>query len=182
MIKLLKKGVKSAFYRLAYSTALIKAMVFARKHKEIAIFDIDNTIADSWPSFLVGYDSERIRLSSIRPFSSMIELVHEYSMSGKAVLFLTARDFHYYSLTKRWLKTYFSCEFALILVSHPREKIKIIGRMKSNIVHYFDDLSYAHESGQVKFYNEEIDALSKMPCVTYVGYDDLLKLQESSNE
>lgn len=169
--------VKSKLYRVFFYFFYVKSLLYAKKNKCIGIFDIDNTIANTWPSFLEGFDDEKIRLLSLSPFQEMVDLVDSYYGSDRGIMFLTARDYRYYFLTKEWLKRHFKYNFSLVLVSSPMEKIKIIKKLRNNEIDFYDDMSYSHELGQVKFYSVEIDEIMKISNVRYFGYEEIIKFQ-----
>ena len=150
--------------------------------KSIAVFDIDNTLADTWPSFLKEYKADGDRLNSLIPFSSMIELIYSYSRLGHHVMFLTARDYRYYFLTKSWLERYVKCGFSLVMVSRPSEKVRILESFSGCNIDFYDDLSHSHETGMVKYYSGDIQDVKNISNVRYFDYEYILKIQVGGND
>jgi len=42
---------------------------------------------------------------------------------------------------------------------------------------FYDDLSFGHESGNIKYYDEIIFRIKEMPNIKYFDYSDILKIQ-----
>jgi hypothetical protein len=140
----------------------------------VYLVDIDNTLADTWPS-LCGevYDNERDRYRSLSVFLGMRKLiVHKRTMAK--VIFISARGYLNYQVTKRWLEScgLEGCE--LILVAKAADKMYYLKTLTSrgNPVVYIDDLSYNHEHGDLKLYHEMILELKDLP-VTYLGLKEI---------
>ena len=161
------------------------------------VVDIDNTIADSWraqtPPYLAQFRSESDRIMSIQPFESMQRLFQDIPPRTR-VIFLSARYYIRYFVTKKWLKKhgFWQAGSALVLVERMRDKAPLLADVLTNIdtktppqylndisrypITFFDDLSYNHEKGAVLFYDDVIETVKKMP-IKYIGYEELLKMQ-----
>lgn len=176
-MKDLIRKIQKKFYKFIFYFFSIKFNLISKKNPKIIIFDLDNTLANTWPSFLEGFESESLRLMSVKPFKNVLELVNSYIESEEKIVFLTARDYRHYFLTKKWLKQYINGPFSLILVSKPDQKVKLLGNNLKNSFVYYDDLSYSHEHGKVKFYSDQIAELMTMSNVKYYGYYEILKIQ-----
>lgn len=148
-----------------------------KNYDSVCIFDIDNTIANTWPSFNKVYKNTNERLLSLEVFSPMIEKVHHYYKTGHQVLFLTARSYRSFYITKKWLKKHGIYKSNLIIVNNPMEKIELIKSLNKSII-YYDDMSYNHENGEVKFYDECIREIDKMKNIKYYGYKEIRQMQE----
>lgn len=170
-------SVKKVLYSGIHCYFCLKAYFSSFRKGSIVVFDIDNTLADTWPSFLKGYKSEGERLKSIPPFPGVVNLVDEYYSSKRQILFLTARDYRYYFLTHSWLKNNINCGFTLLMVSHPQEKIKVLNCLSGCSVDYVDDLTHSHETGEVKYYSDVIEQVKRIPHVKYYDYDFIKRLQ-----
>ena len=96
MLKRIGHYMYSKANKLYFSLKFI--LLVNKEAEKIYIFDIDNTIANTWPSFLQSYETLEERLSSLAVFHKMRE--HILDISSK-VIFLTARP---YNLTFTWLK------------------------------------------------------------------------------
>jgi hypothetical protein len=185
------------------------------------IVDIDNTIADTWrtltPQYLSQFGSESDRMMRIEPFETMQQLFKEIPPRTR-VIFLSARQYIRYSVTKTWLKEhgFWQADSILVLVERMHDKVPLLeGIVKTCfkkkappqyiqhiepqqlsvnneiinnlIMHdsatgkypllYFDDLSYNHEHSEVLFYQEVITAVKQMP-ILYIGYEELLQIQD----
>jgi hypothetical protein len=173
------------------------------------VVDIDNTIADSWrkmtPQYKDAFRSQSDKMMDLAPFPSMQQLFQNVPPRTR-VIFLTARQYIRYFVTKRWLKKhgFEQADSVLVLVERMRDKAPLLENVLKNYfekkgtpqyqsdfdpflmlnnsksttypIVYFDDLSYNHENGEVLFYDDVINAVQKMP-MQYVGYEELLTLQ-----
>ncbi len=180
------------------------------------VVDIDNTIADSWkkmtpeeksgqaPQYKNAFRSQSDKMMDLEPFPSMQRLFHDIPPRTR-IVFLTARQYIRYFVTKRWLKKhgFEQADSVLVLVERMRDKAPLLEAVLKKFIKkgtpqyksafkyfsglnnsesmtypivYFDDLSYNHENGQVIYYEEVIEAVRKMP-IRYIGYDELLKMQ-----
>lgn len=180
---MIMKKIKQYFFLVA-SKIYIYIILFKlsrRKYTRVFIFDIDNTIADTWYSYkLTFYRSNQHRLLSLPIFIKMRRLISIlYKNPNTKVFFLTARSLYDYQTTFQWLKSQgFPLKFSdLFIVNSPKFKIKILSALKNQKlnVYYIDDLSYNHEKGTIKFYNSEIKDITKLVSaekhIKYFGYD-----------
>jgi hypothetical protein len=174
---------------------------FTNDYDAFWVVDIDNTIADSWraqtPQYMAQFRSESDRIMSIQPFESMQRLFQNVPPRTR-VIFLSARYYIRYFVTKKWLKKhgFWQADSVLVLVERMRDKAPLLENVLSKFdkklppqylndfssqitnfpITFFDDLSYNHEKGKVLFYDNVIEAVKKMP-IKYIGYEELLKLQ-----
>lgn len=172
------------------------------------VVDIDNTIADSWkkmtPQYKNVFRSQSDKMMDFDPFPSMQRLFQDIPPRTR-IVFLTARQYIRYSVTKRWLQKhgFLKADSVLVLVERMKDKAilleavlktfeqKVPPQYKSDFyafsdlnnsesmiypIIYFDDLSYNHENGEVLFYEDTIKAVEKMP-IRYIGYAELLTMQ-----
>ncbi|WP_342328502.1 hypothetical protein [Pedobacter sp. FW305-3-2-15-E-R2A2] len=140
----------------------------------VYLVDIDNTLADTWPSLQeLVYDKEQDRYRSLSVFLGMRKLIVCKRKVAK-VIFISARGFLSYRTTRQWLR---SCGLEgcdLILVAHAADKmyyIKTLISMELPVV-YIDDLSYNHEHGDMKLYDELIQEVNGLP-LTYLGIKEI---------
>jgi len=153
-------------------------LILVRRRSWIVIFDIDNTLADSWPTYHMNFASQKERLRQIKPFPRMIQLVQEYYQKGASVFFISARRYRDFWITRQWLIDQKIYNGNLILVNSPEEKLKFLQlASRHGRVDYFDDLSYNHENGQIKFYEACIQQVRLIPNVHYYDYHQIRKLQ-----
>ncbi|MDZ7877829.1 MAG: hypothetical protein U5L45_09175 [Saprospiraceae bacterium] len=178
---------------------------FTNEYDNFWVVDIDNTIADSWrtqtPQYMAQFRSESNRIMSIRPFESMQQFFEDIPPRTR-IIFLSARYYIRYFVTKKWLKKhgFWQTDSVLVLVERMRDKAPLLADVlikfnkntlpeekseqtpqhlrdsgKYSII-FFDDLSYNHEKGKVLFYEDVIEAVKKMP-IKYIGYEELCKMQ-----
>jgi hypothetical protein len=172
--------VKKQFYN-SYKT--IQHFLFDRavktKSKTILLLDIDNTLSDSWPTLNQKWNSETERLLKLKPIESVILYLFEnYSTKDYQWVFLSSRNYFSHYVTINWLKknNMPAGWKNVILVQSPMEKIVLINKYIKRKIVYFDDLSYNHENGEIKFYKEEIELLKLNDNVEYHGYNEIKKI------
>lgn len=165
---------------------------YIKRKKNIYIFDIDNTICDTWKSLprkktknFRYIRNEIKRISLLKIFTKMKEFILMVSSNNRnTIIFLSMRQIYLWNGTFKYLdkNKIINSLFQIFLVSSIDDKYLIISfcrkLTKSNIF-YFDDLSYNHEYGEVKFYNNTIERIKKMD-LKYFGYNELKKFQSSS--
>ena len=142
------------------------------------VVDIDNTIADSWrkmtPQYNGYFRSVSDRMMRFEPFEAMQQLFQDIPPRTR-IVFLTARQYIRYFVTKRWLKKYGfeQPNSVLVLVEKMGDKAPLLASVVQNYFNkkvppqylgnfehkigtmpsdstsypiiYFDDLSYNHE-------------------------------------
>lgn len=169
-VKMLISTLFEWFYRLKF---LFVAYIYK---KRLVIFDIDNTLGDTWPTLNNKFTVEKKRYLSIPIFERVSVLIFDYMSLNKHVLFITARPYKYGVVTREWLNMNGFDMCSLVLVATPQKKILLLKKIKYQ-VDYYDDLSLNHENGEVKFYDDEIKELQGMRNVNYFDYHFLKKLQ-----
>lgn len=154
------------------------------RDKEIYIFDIDNTVANTWPSFLQEYKTLEDRLSSLAVFYNMRNYILNIKYSGSKVFFLTARPYSTYNLTFKWLNDMGLIETKkfLFLVSKPYDKVKMLKQVKNKKIFFYDDMTYNHEQGEIKYYKNEIKQLKKIQNIEYFDVKFINKIIGGYNE
>jgi hypothetical protein len=93
--------------------------------KPLWVVDIDNTIAQTWPSFIEKHKSEAERLLSLPPLEGMCARIRGSVPRTTEVIFLSVRPYWTYFLTRQWLlaqRLPFSVS-NLVLVGTPEEKL-----------------------------------------------------------
>lgn len=148
-------------------------------NRSLYIFDIDNTIGNTYPTLTRQYPSETERLLSIPVFPRMKVLLNNLLTSpSRKVIFLTSRSYLAWNTTYLWLNQngIAVAKSDVIIVSSPAQKTEFIKKIlpRSKPVTFIDDLSYNHENGQVKFYDTEIQLISGL-SLRYVGYKTILR-------
>lgn len=146
--------------------------------KTIVFIDIDNTIADTWPSLNARRSRSKNMHEHLSVHEGMRAFVTKYYLSipNMQVIYLSARKISLFNSTRRWLSKhqFTNHESSLILVSRPKDKLHYLKRAVQNkrSVVYIDDLSYNHEKGAVYFYDNVITQVTEMPIV-YFGFHQI---------
>ena len=125
------------------------------------MLDIDNTLADTWPSYHRRWTSENDRLSSLPALPGMKGAAYDAAVRrGDVVVFLSRRNWWHWPLTRRWLRRNgFSATVAnLVLVTQAADKVNHLRRLteSADTVVYWDDLSHGHEDGRARRYEAVI--------------------------
>ncbi len=175
------------------------------------VVDIDNTIAHTWPKMTPQYEnafrSQSDKMMSFEPFEAMQQLFQDVPPRTR-IVFLTARQYIRYFVTKRWLKKhgFLQTDSVIVLVEYMKDKAPLLEGVVKNYfdkkqapqylgnfepkmgikssesshypIIYFDDLSYNHENCEVLYYADVITAVQKIP-IRYIGYDELLEMQSA---
>lgn len=180
--KIIKQSILM-IYTLFLIIAFIFKFLFLRfKHYEIYIIDIDNTIADTWPTLKIidSYLTEFERYASLRAFNQIKDYMYNTLMiKSKLKLFLSARNILMSKTTENWLinNGYYDKLSNLMLVPNASYKLpflKILILLKYKIV-YIDDLSYNHENLNILFYNKVINFVTNSKQIKYIGYEEIKK-------
>ena len=151
--------------------------LIGNSNKKIYIFDLDNTIANTWVSYHQSYGSNKSRLKNLSVFIGMKNLISSIDKTKYIVIVLTAREYWYYRITKKWLKQNELDVDGLILVSKPSEKVLLLSHVAAEC-EYYDDMSYNHENYDIKYYRDEISDIKKLPNVLYHNYDEIKKINK----
>ena len=118
--------------------------------KKVAVFDLDNTLFDTWPLRRPGQTEDAI-YRDVKPFPRVVELVSSLRSAGHNILFITSRRYRYYPATIRSLMRLFPVATACstILVEKAGHKLFFLRSLLSEkkTVLYYDDLSHNHEHG-----------------------------------
>lgn len=150
----------------------IKSSVTNRK---IAFIDIDNTLADTWPTLVSFKGNHLTRLASLQSFPRMVKMVNSLYEKGWYIILLTHRTLQQRKVTEQWLSKEKILHHQLIITSSPEEKIEVIKQFdNASEIFVIDDLSFGHETGKVQLYQEVIDALNKMKLI----YIDKIKIDQ----
>jgi len=167
----LKQKVKDILsYPIAFYI-LIKAKknICYFKEKRIFLFDIDNTIANSWHSLTLNHwTSENERLKGLAIFLRMKKLLSILqSNKNNKIFFLTARSYFSRATTIEWLTEngILVENSELIITRTAEDKIKIIKALPLNNfkkIYFIDDLSHKHETMHVEMFEKEIRAIEEL--------------------
>lgn len=174
MLKAVIKKILFSFYYKYFKYKFFSAIQNIGT-KKLYIFDLDNTIANTWISYNQSYSSHKSRLDSLSIFIGMKKFISNIDKNNSIVIILTAREYWYYSLTKKWIESNELNINELIVVSKPYEKILLLKEVMINC-EYYDDMSYNHENNHIIFYENEIKAIKSFSNISYYNYDDIKKI------
>jgi hypothetical protein len=141
----------------------------------MAIFDLDNTLLNTYP-FLGETDKEQMYLT-LPAHEGMISIFKQYLSEGKDVVVISARSYRYKGATFKWFNENLQRnDIPIFLVPSASSKLnflKVAVKKREKVI-YFDDLSYNHENGEVKFYENIIEEVRKLDLV-YFDFDFIKK-------
>ena len=101
------------------------------------VVDIDNTIAHTWekmtPQYMAQFSSVSERMMSFAPFPSM-QALFQAIPSRTRIVFLSARQYIRYPVTKRWLKEhgFLQPDSVIVLVENMRDKGPLLQGVLNN--------------------------------------------------
>jgi hypothetical protein len=151
-------------------------------NSDLIVLDIDNTLADTWREL-----DKLSRLCNYGNLPTLPGTIHEIDAkySGKPRIFLSNRNLLTFLTTRKWLmknNLYNRSKDLLILTSSPEQKLYFLRKLDTNnrTVFYYDDLSFNHENGEVKFYEKVIEQVKKMTII-YFDYNHILKLNSNDH-
>ena len=157
---------------------IIFRIVVHKTKNSIYFIDIDNTLADTWRSFLYYPSNSKERIKTLSIFVGMLNYVRKIMRSNR-VVFLTSRGSRYYCITYNWLKNSGLPINILnvILVDSPHAKLKYLTDTVNKVdrIVLIDDMSYNQENCQIKFHNELVKKILSLP-IEYIGYDDIQEI------
>lgn len=142
---------------------------------KVYLVDIDNTLAHTWPSLQhYVYRNEQQRYASLPIFIGMRNFILDKIRHRHRVVFISARSYLSYFTTCKWL---ISCGISaneVILVPGANLKLFYIRYLISRgiSVVYIDDLSYNHEHGEMKLYDDLIMEVSGL-SIDYFGIREI---------
>lgn len=135
------------------------------------LFDIDNTLADSWHSLLIsGWKNQNRRLASLAVFLRMRRLVLLLQKSPfNQIVFITARSNYSWMTTHRWLDSIgiSVSRFSVIVTRTPDEKVELLRLIRKINTYFIDDLSIQHETGNPQIRTDLIKLIQQLPLRYY---------------
>jgi FMN phosphatase YigB (HAD superfamily) len=168
---------------LAYFRIVFFLFLLGSKREKVAVFDLDNTLFDTWPLRL-KYNDDKAVYSRVEPFKGVLDLISKRKFMGYKILFITARQYQYYPITIASIHRYLSDVryTSILVVPSAKDKFFFIERLvkKFKEVELYDDFSYNHERGTVKLYDEVIAKVKSMR-IKYFGIDFLKTLQRNDS-
>lgn len=141
-----------------------------RRPGPVTVLDIDNTLADSWPSFLREWPSDRARLRALHMLPGVKAAA--YDSAGGPVLFLSHRNWWDWPLTRSWLRRN-GMRGVLVVVATPGDKVAHLRRLAAGgPVVLWDDCSHGTEHGTTQRYDAVIDAARELG-IEHHGLDEI---------
>jgi hypothetical protein len=179
-MKRLRRIITKVF-GLIYHFSLFVIVSWKNRNKSIYIFDLDNTLGDTFPTLINRNPNEIERLKLIKPFAKVCSLANDIAHSpSRSVFVLTARQFNTRGITVEWVKNVGISipENQIFLVLSPMQKIWLlrVTTLFCKRITFIDDMSFNHEKGEVKYYQDAIRNIPK--SVHYIGYSTILSFQK----
>jgi hypothetical protein len=171
MIRVLR-FIISRIFKLRFKQAI-------QSGKFYLLCDIDNSIARTWQE----RKAKEFNYSNLKPLLGSITFIKELEKkSNFQILFLSARHYREYWVTKRWVGKYFNSASKIYIVRNASEKLWYINYLISKKVKFevFDDLSYNHENGTVLYYFDIIE-LMKSNNIKHYNFEFIQKLNEKDS-
>jgi len=147
------------------------------------VLDIDNTLADTWPSLVPGAVTDGNRLAGLAELAGMRARTADLA-SGRRVLYVSHRFLWQLPVTLSWLRAHgFPASLGtVLLVPEPPHKLRYLRRLvAAGPVEYWDDLSHGHEHGTVQYYEDLIAAVRSLP-IDYRGAAEIAATVEAATE
>lgn len=166
-------------YRIykTYIRVILK-MRFRSRRRSIVVFDLDNTLYNTWP-YINTYHKKQELYAKIPVFEHMRSNVFEAEKKATIVFLTTRKIKTLQSTRKRLEKDFKGMKYSLVMVDRSIEKLTFLKFFLKGAdkVTYFDDLSFYQENGQEKFYDDVINKVKELP-LTYYGAEHIKKINK----
>jgi len=153
--------------------------------KEIIIYDIDNTLADTATMLKSSGKLNNLLFSKLAVFPNMKKRIMDEYASGDKILFFTVRPFLSWQTTFKWLEQnfFYTKWYELFIFSTPAHKVEFIVFLynKGYRISFIDDMSYNHENGEVLFFDKEISKL-RNTAIAYTSYAEIIKINQETKK
>jgi hypothetical protein len=158
--------MKKLILYLIWSIYSIRSLFVLFKYilkKEIIILDLDNTLIDTASelkskdyTFNDAYFNAKLR------YDFILKIKQKHLFENNYII-ISARNFIYHELTKKYLNNHPDINYNFILVPNPISKILIYKYFfKNKKLFIYDDLSGGHEHGLITYYTENINKILKL--------------------
>jgi hypothetical protein len=179
---MLKSVIKKiGFYCIdPWYRGIFNSYLRSSRGKELWLVDIDNTIADSAITFKQQWSSEKERLLAIQPLEGMRNKLLAAG-ENTCIIYISARNYLHAGVTKQWLiaNGFPGNGDNLVIVPGAADKLPYLQKaVDQHQVVFFDDLTYNHESDELKFYTPIIEAVRQMK-LQYVDYHQLQQINKN---
>lgn len=177
--RFLRKVIRKLEYVVVYVVTEFFSLIFSYKinqsSKNIVIFDVDNTIANTWEEILKR-SSYLDAWKNTRFFDNFNPFFKYYEDNDFDIFYLTARPLKTHFLTKKWLKENKLPNINIFTTVYAHRKLSYLRKLKKEVI-YYDDLSYGTEYGKTKYYIELIQNISKLKYIKYINYETIKSIQ-----
>jgi hypothetical protein len=175
------KSIFNLFFRFWFQIVLRVNSIFIKK-KYVYFIDIDNTLADTYPSYFLKYKSEADRIKNLPVHINMVRIfLRNFKPEKRKFIYISSRSYLQYFNTIQWLnKAGLKAGINnTILVQNPTEKIALIHKyFSSSKTILVDDMSYNHEHGTVKFYADDIAKALSLK-IKFFGHEIINKINKT---
>lgn len=159
---------------IGFSIRTIALVLLKANNKRTIILDLDNTLIDTAGQLIRGHSF--IKAFETAPLrNEFIQFIHK-KHKRENIIIVSARNFRYHKITKRYLSKHKSINYPFVLVPNPYSKYliyKYILTWVKEIVIY-DDLSGGHETGKKHLY-EDVATKIKLLHNTTLHYGDQIE-------
>jgi len=175
--KIIFRNICNVFSKRIYWLIYSRYISKINPKNDLVIFDLDNTIADTFP-YLQNTNLGEV-YSKVPIHSGMTNILEACLRARKHVIIVSARSFKYHAITRSWINRNLSKiqEIPFFLVPFADDKLPYLDKAleHTNNITYYDDLSYNHENGEVKFHENLLTQVKKLP-INYIGYNVILSI------
>lgn len=178
MNKMLYRNFKLIAYRFLVvaliSIELIDYFFLILIKKNVVIFDIDNTIVDTEKILKENdYIFLLTNAAILLPFKIIIENLLSKNFT---LIFLTARPFSDYLITKKWLsKELKSFRYHLYCSESLRNKIYFFKLTYKRVI-LIDDLAYGIDIGGTHYF-DVLNIIQKNGKISFFGYNEINQIK-----
>jgi hypothetical protein len=166
-----KRALVATLDVVGTAIATLQVRWFRRRNPgRIVVLDIDNTVADAWPSYLRPHASHRARLVGLPALPGMKAAAYD---GARPVIFISHRRWWHWDVTRQWVRSH-GMVGPVVLVSSPADKLRHLQYLASRggPVVYWDDLTHGTEAGHTELYQDVIDEVAGLG-LDYHGYDEI---------
>ncbi|MGV6831742.1 MAG: hypothetical protein ACWA5P_09295 [bacterium] len=163
------------YKRASYSKKFQKFILNQNIFDELNIFDLDNTLADTYPN--INQEDTTRMYSNLPVLEGMASILKDKIQKKRTCIILTARQYKYESVTKFWIQKNLSKKLLVIIVPSAFSKLAYLklASSKYKTVNYYDDLSYNHENGKVLYYEDVIQKIELLD-INYYNYNQIKEI------
>jgi hypothetical protein len=178
-----KNLIRKILYWIHFNFSVIRMkLVKVEKDKRVYLVDLDNTLADTWPTLNLKFSHERDRLLAIKPFKAMRYYVNNLFNEGNYVVIISYRSIINYNVSRTWLRQNKISYNLLVIVDDPTKKVELLEKIYKNYqIVFIDDLSYNHENGTIEVYYRILERIKDLG-INYIGKDRIDRFNTLQSE